>query len=226
MVQQTTLPRLVRGEWLPMTYEQFLAWAPDGMRTEWTDGEGIVYMTTSDRHQAIVLLMASVLDGFVRLFGLGRVSFAHYPMKFWPDGPHREPDVLFVATDHLDRWSEQRLHGPAGFAFEALSEDTAGEDRGRKRNQFEALGVPEYVMADSRPGRHTFVYLRRNAAGHYEDVEPDQDGRYHSEVIPGFWLDPRWFRQDPLPTAEQLLLQVAPDEYRRYLVTLLDSTRE
>ncbi|HEY7031148.1 MAG TPA: hypothetical protein VH482_07480 [Thermomicrobiales bacterium] len=50
MVQQTSLPKLVRGEWVPMTYEEFLAWAPDGMRTEWTDGEGIVYTKASDRH--------------------------------------------------------------------------------------------------------------------------------------------------------------------------------
>ncbi len=221
MVQQTLLP-LVRGQWIPMTYEEFLAWAPEGMRTEWTDGEGIIYMTVSDRHQAIVLLMASVLDGFTRLFGLGRVSMAPYAMKFWPDGPHREPDVLFVATAHLERWTEKRLIGPADFAFEALSEDTAKEDQGRKRDQFEALGLPEYVMTDSRPGRTTFIYLRLNEAGQYDDVEPDEEGRYHSKVLPGFWIDPRWFQQDPMPRAEQILLMIAPEAYRRFLLSLLE----
>ncbi len=42
MVQSSTLPPLVRGKWYPMTYEEFLAWAPDGLRTEWTDGEELV----------------------------------------------------------------------------------------------------------------------------------------------------------------------------------------
>jgi hypothetical protein len=64
-----------------MTYEELLAWAPDGRRTEWTDGEGTVCMTVSDRHQALVLLFASTLDGYVRLFDLGRVSLAPYPMS-------------------------------------------------------------------------------------------------------------------------------------------------
>jgi hypothetical protein len=48
--QPLTLPRVIRGEWTPMSYEAFLAWAPEGMRTEWRDGEGIVYVSASDRH--------------------------------------------------------------------------------------------------------------------------------------------------------------------------------
>ena len=224
MAQQTLIP-LVRGEWIPMTYDEFLSWAPEGMRTEWVDGDGIIYMTVSDRHQAIVLLMASVLDGFARLFGLGRVSMAPYPIQFWPDGPHREPDVIFVATPHLDRWTEQRLIGPADFAFEALSEDTASEDQGRKRNQFEALCLPEYLMADSRPGRMTFLYLQLNGAGKYDDVKPDAEGRYHSKVVPGFWIDPRWFQQDPLPRAETLLLEIAGEVYEAWLLAEIRSRR-
>jgi len=226
MVQQATLPPRVRGEWIPMTYEEFLAWAPEGMRTEWSDGEGIVYVTASDRHQALVLLAGSLLDLFVRVFGLGRVSMAPYPMELRPGGPHREPDVLFVASAHLDRWTPQRLKGPADLVFEFLSEDTAAEDRGRKREDFERLGVPEYVMADARPRRYDFDYLRRDEAGHYQPVEPDEQGRYHSAVLPGFWLDPNWFRQDPLPDVNRLMLRIAPEAYRRYLAQLLAEAEE
>src|SRR5688500_17611249 len=124
MAQPTALPPMVRGEWTPMTYEAFLAWAPEGMRTEWTNGEGIVYVTASDRHQALILLVASLLDTFARVFGLGRVGMAPYPMVFHPGGPHREPDVLFLGSEHLDRWTAQRLHGPADLVVEVLSEDT------------------------------------------------------------------------------------------------------
>jgi Uma2 family endonuclease len=226
MVQQTTLPKLVRGEWVPMTYEEFLTWAPDGVRTEWTDGEGIVYMTASDRHQALVLLLASTLDGFVRLFDLGRVSLVPYPMKFWRDGPHREPDVLFVAKAHLNRWTEKRLNGPADFVYESLSEDTAGEDQGRKLRQYAELGIPEYLMTDSRPRRYTFNFLRLDGAGGYRPVEPDEDGRYHSEVLPGFWLRPEWFQQDPLPDANDLLLTIAPEAYEAWLLAKIRARRQ
>jgi Uma2 family endonuclease len=221
MAHPPTLPPLVRGEWAPMSYEVFLAWAPDGFRTEWTDGEGIVYATTSDRHQALILLVASLLDGFGRLFDLGRVGTAPYPMILRPGGPHREPDVLFVRAAHLDRWTRDRLHGPADLAVEVLSEDTAREDRGRKREQYAALGVPEYVLLDSRPGRREFAYLRSDGAGGYAPVEPDGSGRYHSAVLPGFWLDPDWFRQDPLPSVERLLLAIAPDAYEAWLLAMI-----
>jgi Uma2 family endonuclease len=218
MAHPSILPPLVRGEWIPMTYKEFLDWAPDGPRSEWTDGKGIVYVTTSDRHQALILLLASLLDTFAKVFGLGRVGTAPYPMVFHPGGPHREPDVLFVRTDHLDRWTRQRLHGPADLVVEVLSEDTAREDRGRKREQYGALGVPEYVMIDARPGRQEFAYLRLDGLGRYQPIAPDGQGRYHSTVLPGFWLDPAWFRQEPLPDAEDLLLELAPDAYWDWLL--------
>jgi Uma2 family endonuclease len=215
MVQPSTLPPLVRGEWIPMTYEEFLAWAPHGPRTEWRDGEGIVYMTNSDRHQALILLVASLLETFARLFGLGRVSMAPYAMLLRPGGPHREPDVLFVRTEHLDHWTSQRLHGPADLAVEVLSEDTASEDRGRKRAEYEALGVAEYLLLDARPGRQEFAYLRLDADGRYQAVEPDGQGRYHSGMLPGFWIDPTWFWQDDLPSSLTLLRRISPEGWRR-----------
>ena len=215
MAQAPTLPPLVRGKWTPMSYEEFLAWAPDGMRTEWRDGEGIFYMTAGDRHQALILLAASLLESFVRVFGLGRVGTAPYPMELRPGGPHREPDVLFVSAAHLDRWTPQRLQGPADLVFEFLSEDTASEDRGPKRRDYGALGVPEYIMADARPRRYDFEYLRRDDSGLYLPVTPDDQGRYHSLVLPGFWLDPNWFRQDPLAHPLTLLRRISPEAWRR-----------
>ncbi|MEA2530931.1 MAG: hypothetical protein QOG89_2575, partial [Thermomicrobiales bacterium] len=117
MAHQTTLPQLVRGEWIPMTYEVFLDWAPDGLRSEWTDGEGIIYLTAGDRHQALILLLASTLDGCASVWS-GPGESRALSDETLAEGPHREPDVLFVASTHLDRWTEQRLHGPADFVLD------------------------------------------------------------------------------------------------------------
>jgi Uma2 family endonuclease len=209
-----------------MTYEEFVAWAPEGLRTEWTDGEGIVYVSTSDRHQWMIALFYNLVSGFADLFDLGRVVTAPYPTRLWTDGPHREPDVMFVTAARLDQWTPKRFHGAPDLVFEALSEDTATEDQGRKRRQYEAAGAREYVMTDARPGRDDFVYLRLDAAGRYQSVEPDEQGRYHSRVLPGFWIDPAWFRQEPLPEASRLLLLIAPRAYRRHLSQLLAETVE
>jgi Uma2 family endonuclease len=217
MVQSTILPPLVRGKWTPMTYEEFLVWAPEGLRTEWTDGEGIVYVSNSDRHQWMIALFANLLTGFAELNRLGRVVTAPYPVILCPGGPHREPDVMFVAADRLDRWDHQRFHGAPDFAFEALSEETATEDRGRKRRDFETAGTREYLMMDARPSRFDFEFLRMDVTGRYRDVEPDDQGRYHSVVLPGFWLNPEWFRRDPLPDHHDLLYAIAGRDYDEWL---------
>lgn len=215
MARSSTLPPLVRGEWTPMTYEDFLAWAPEGMRAEWADGEGIVYMPAGDRHQAVIELVLFLLSTFARLMGLGRVGFAPYAMLLAPGGPHREPDVLFVRTECLDRWTSQRLHGPADLVVEVLSEDTAREDRGRKRAQYEALGVAEYLILDARPGRDEFAWLRLDENGRYQPIAPDAAGRYHSATLPGFWLDPAWFRREPLPSPTAVLRRISPEAWQR-----------
>jgi Uma2 family endonuclease len=215
VAQQATLSPLTRGEWFPMTYEEFLAWAPDGLRTEWTDGEGIIHVSTGDRHQWTIAVFAMLLSEFVRPFGLGRVVTAPYPAKLWPDGPHREPDVMFVSASRLSSWTHQRFHGAPDFATEVLSEETAGEDRGRKRREFETAGVREYLMLEGRPGRDDFEFLRMDAVGRLQPVAPDDQGRYHSKVSSGFWFHPDWFRQDPLPNPMTILRRISPEAWRR-----------
>jgi hypothetical protein len=50
-------------------------------------------------------------------------------------------------------------------------------------------------------------------------VEPDAAGRIHSTVLPGFWLDPAWLTQDPLPTQLAVIQQIAPEALRAALGT-------
>jgi Uma2 family endonuclease len=71
---------------------------------------------------------------------------------------------------------------------------------------------------DPRPRRHRVEYYLLDAEGKYLPVLPDAQGRYRSTVLPGFWLDPAWLWQDPLPDdvdlVEEMLAQrqaVPPD---------------
>jgi hypothetical protein len=90
-----------------------------------------------------------------------------------------------------------------------------------KRDEFERAGIPESPTVDARPGGRLCRSLRSDEAGRYQEVEPDEQGCYHSEVLPGFWIDPTWFWQDPLPNVERVMMQVAPEAYRRYLMGFL-----
>ncbi|MCS7055264.1 MAG: hypothetical protein NZM18_03685, partial [Thermoflexales bacterium] len=55
----------------PMTYEQFLAWAPEGGLTEWIDGEGVQYMPATRLHQDLTGLIYTLLRLFLAATRLG-----------------------------------------------------------------------------------------------------------------------------------------------------------
>jgi Uma2 family endonuclease len=225
MAQPTTLPPLVRGEWVPMTYEEFLEWIPDGLQGEWVDGRGTIFVTTSERHVRFLVLFTRLFSTYVDLFQLGRVIPAPFQMRLDVRPSGREPDLMVVLTAHLDRVRRYWLEGPADFAVEFVSEHTAESDLRDKLREYEAAGVPEYLAIETREGRDGVWFHRLDENGRYRRVEPDNRGRYHSAVLPGFWFDPAWFRQDPLPTAEDLLLEIAPDAYEAWITAKLRARR-
>jgi Uma2 family endonuclease len=195
---------------LKMSYDEFLALPDDGRQVEWVDGEAIIFMPPGNRHQALSGFIQFLLIGFTSLFNLGEVRDAPFEMRTRPDGPAREPDLLFVAHEHLDRLTEQRLDGPADLIVEIISRDSVARDRHEKFFEYAAAGIPEYWWVDPRPRQQRFEPFVLNSAGSYEPILPDAQGRYHSRVLPGFWVDPAWLWQDPLPEPLPILFAIAP----------------
>jgi Uma2 family endonuclease len=202
---------------LKMSYEEFLALPDDGRQVEWVDGEAIFFMPPNARHQMISGLLHFLLTGFVGLFNLGRIIAAPFEMRTRPDGPAREPDLLFIAREHLHRLTEQRLEGPADLIVEIVSPDSVGRDRREKFLEYAEAGIPEYWWIDPRQRQHRFEPFTLNESGNYEPIPPDAQGRYHSRVLPGFWIDPTWFWQDPLPEPLPTLIRIAPTAIEQLL---------
>jgi Uma2 family endonuclease len=125
----------------------------------------------------------------------------------------REPDILFVARANRERLTDKHLDGPADLVIELVSDDSVARDRVEKFDEYQEAGVAEYWLFDPRPGKEWADFSRLSEAGTYEAVTPDAAGRIHSSALPGFWLDPAWFWQDPLPQARILLNTIAPDEF-------------
>lgn len=194
---------------IAMTYEEWLAW-PDAesKQTEWVDGEAIFFMPPKTVHAMVLGLVYRLVIDYVDLFDLGQVIFAPFEMRL--ERSAREPDLLFVATDHLDRLTPERLLGPADLAVEIVSDDSTTRDRRDKFREYAAAGVPEYWLFDPRPGHHRADFFGLTADRTYEPIPPDADGRVHSRVLPGFWLDPAWLWQEPLPKPASLLALIAP----------------
>lgn len=63
----------------------------------------------------------AVLRTFTEARGLGEVVSAPFPMKTRPELSGREPDLLFVAKEHLGHLKETYLDGPADLVVEITS---------------------------------------------------------------------------------------------------------
>jgi Uma2 family endonuclease len=186
-----------------MTYEEFLAWADEDTWAEWVNGEVIILSPASNKHQDLAGFLTALLRHFVETSQLGVVRFAPFQMKTGPDLPGREPDILFIAHEHLDRLRDIYLDGPADLVVEIISRDSRARDRGDKFYEYEQGRVREYWLLD---------YLRRQAEfyqlgpdGIYRLVPVGEDGIYHSAVLEGLWLKVEWLWQEPLPPLMSVL---------------------
>jgi Uma2 family endonuclease len=186
---------------LAMTYDQFLEWATEDTHAEWVDGKVIMPSPANTRHQLMVHLLSTALSMFVGHFALGSVFGAPYQMKLARSG--REPDLLFVATDHLDRLTGTYLDGPADLVVKVIAPDSIGRDRGEKFYEYQEAGIPEYWLIDPLTQRAEFYLL--DVAGNYQLIPPGADGVYPAHVLAGFWLRVAWLWQDPLPTPNEVL---------------------
>lgn len=178
----------------PMSYAEFLAWADEDTLAEWVNGEAIMTSPASNIHQDLSGFLESLLRIFVESRQLGIVRNAPFQMKLEHG---REPDLLFVATAHLQRLQETYLDGPADLVVEIVSPESAGRDRGEKFIEYEAGGVLEYWLLDPQRQWAEF-YLLQN--GRYHLAFAGAAGEYRSTVLPGFWLRTEWLWQRPLPT--------------------------
>jgi Uma2 family endonuclease len=192
-----------------MTYEEFLAWADEDTLAEWVDGRVVMTSPASRRHQDLSDFLTSVLRTHVESGQLGAVLSAPFQMKLQQG---REPDVSFVARQHLDRLQETYLDGPADLAIEIVSRESAPRDRGDKFYEYEAGGVAEYWLIDPEREWAEFYRLEEQR---YRVVFSGEQGVYQSQVLPDFWLRVEWLWQDPLPPAEDVLLEIGGEPYAR-----------
>ncbi|MBF0474865.1 MAG: Uma2 family endonuclease [Deltaproteobacteria bacterium] len=173
-----------------MAYEEFLDWADDGTSAEWINGEVIFMGPASRQHQELIVSLSSLLTFFVQWHRLGTIFVAPFQMKTGPDLPGREPDILFIGRDHLDRIKNTYLDGPADLAVEIVSVDSLTRDRTEKYREYEQGGVREYWLID--PLHHQAEFYHLGDDGSYYPIRIGEDHIFYSRVLPGLWLDLDW----------------------------------
>jgi len=192
-----------------MTFPEFLTWAGEDTLAEWIAmpgkevGEALMTSPASNRHQDLVRFLVSVVGIYVEAHNLGAVRPAPFQMKLEHG---REPDLLFVATEHLDRLKEVFLDGPADMVVEIMSPDSVSRDRGAKFYEYEAGGVREYWLID--PERQVAEFYQLDARGRYGVALAGREGVFRSQALEGFWLRAEWLWQEPLPKTLDVLREL------------------
>lgn len=121
-----------------LTHEAFLDWADEDTLAEWVGGEVIMVSPASTCHQQLAGFLEKAMGLYVDQRSLGQVLSAPFQMKLEHG---REPDLLFIASEHLDRLRETYLDGPADLVVEIVSPDSIGRDRGDKFYEYAQGGV-------------------------------------------------------------------------------------
>ncbi|MFZ0546197.1 MAG: Uma2 family endonuclease [Candidatus Promineifilaceae bacterium] len=191
-----------------ITYEEYLTLAGEAQITEWVDGEVITYMPPFYTHQDIVTFLAAILREFVSILQLGEIIIAPFEVKLWTEGPSREPDLFFVGKANLTDLTDRRFEGGPDLVVEVISADSVRRDRVDKFQEYEQAGVKEYWLIDPRTNRQQADFYERDETGLFVPAELDENGVFHSAVLPGFWLNVNWFWEEPLPNPQFLLAQL------------------
>lgn len=198
---------------LPMTYEEYLAWEQEGVGlTEWVDGEVIVHMPPKPLHQDLVSFLDRLVGAFVDLYDLGKLYVSPIEVKLWPDGPSREPDLVFLSNSNRHRITSKRIVGAPDLIIEIVSTESVRRDRVDKHDEYEGVGVREYWVIDNRPGQRRALFHQLAPDGQYQRVPIEEDGVYRSAVLPGFWLRVDWLWHENLNFLPALAEIIGPDQ--------------
>ena len=183
-----------------MTWEEFVAWCDEDTWAEWVDGEVTVLSPASIAHQHLKRFLTILLGLFVRTHNLGEVLDAPTLMRLPSRPSGREPDILFVSREHLDRLRATWIEGPADLVIEIVSPESEERDWETKRLEYAAAGIPEYWVLDR--DRRDAAFFQLGADGQYVRAPLEDEGMYRSKVLTGLWLRVDWLWQLPTPDLE------------------------
>lgn len=186
------------------TFGDFLELVREDQKADLLDG--VIYMASPENieHNDQIGWLSLLFRAFVEERNLGgQVTINRVAYRLAPhDAP--EPDIAYVRGERAHLIKRGYVDGPPDLVVEFVSPESVDRDYEHKRARYEEAGVGEYWILDSDERRA--VFLIRGAAGYEEALL--RDGLFHSRVIPGFFIDPNWLWQRPLPKAMDILRRI------------------
>jgi len=187
-----------------VTFDQFYEIVEENVKADLLDGKIIRDSPAIPKHGRLVTWIGRLIGNFCEWFDLGEVLGATTTVRLTKyQGP--EPDVFFIRKSRLRIIGEKYVGGPPDLCVEVISRSSRKIDRGRKFVLYAEHGVKEYWIID--PLRDA-VEFYENQDGEWFEIKPDEQGRLHSKVLPGFWLNPAWLANYPLPPVLKTLQEI------------------
>lgn len=120
---------------------------PEGTRYQLIEGELIMSPAPNRYHQEIAWNLSQIIGRYLTQNPLGRAYFAPFDV-YLSEHNVLQPDVLFVANEHLSRLTEDGMQGAPDLAIEVLSPSTAQMDKKSKRLIYARAGTKELWLVD------------------------------------------------------------------------------
>lgn len=188
-----------------ISFQEFLKQF-EGQYAEWLMGKVEVYVSNNDKHQELLGFLVLLLGYYLGITKIGIFRLAGLPMYISDHQSARQPDLMIILNDHLDRLTPNYLNGPADICVEIVSPESAERDYGAKFVEYEAAGVREYWLIDPLRQRAEFHHLTGD--GVYHRLPLDGMGRLVSNLLPGFVLNPAILWTESLPDGLQVIEMV------------------
>jgi len=168
-----------QGEWTESDYFKL----PETNKIiELSEGRLIITPAPTTKHQRILGKLYYLLYNYLLNNNLGEVLISPVDIRLG-EGTIRQPDIVFMSNEHLDRITE-KYWGVPDFAIEILSESTAKEDRINKFFEYLQAGILEYWIVDPEAKTIDVYTLIKGAYVPYGRWEIGENAK--SKLLVGF----------------------------------------
>ena len=167
--------------------------------------EGVMKLKTpaSAEHEDRFGILYVLLRMYVSAKSMGKVFGSRTLVRIDNKNGY-EPDILFVAKESLDIIKTHEILGAPNVVVEIISKSSRIDDRVKKFQYYERLGVQEYWLID--PDYRLAEFYER-VDDQFRQMDTDDD-IFRSNAVSDFWFKLDWLFMTPPPNEFDLLQQI------------------
>jgi Uma2 family endonuclease len=133
----------------PRTMLEVFRMLPEGTHAELIEDQLFMSPAPKPQHQKIVFEIVGQFYGLLKTSNLGYVYPAPVDVFLNTENVF-QPDIVFIASKNAHLIGEDGINGAPDLIIEVMSPGSKAVDLVKKKKQYEAAGVEEYWVVDSK----------------------------------------------------------------------------